>query len=94
MVDFARTFIPTDHARATEIDGEAVILNLDTEVYYSLNATGSEVWRVLEARRPLQEAVAAICTRFDAGETQVRDDVTRLVRSLLDAGLVIEASSS
>ncbi len=33
-----------------ELDGEAVILNLDTGIYFGLDAVGTRIWRLIEER--------------------------------------------
>ena len=37
-----------------ELDGEAVILNLDTGIYFGLDAVGTRIWRLIEERKPLR----------------------------------------
>ena len=38
---------PDSDVIVTELDGEAVLLNLDTKLYFSLNATGVRIWKLL-----------------------------------------------
>ena len=76
---------------AKVIDGEAIIINLTTGVYYSLDPTGSEVWSLLEARHDLETIVRHVCGRFDVPAGTCRDDVARLVEQLVEEKLIVPA---
>ena len=76
---------------AKVIDGEAIIINLTTGVYYSLDPTGSEIWSLLEARHDLDTTVGHLCGRFDVSEGACRSDVERLVEQLLEERLIVSA---
>ncbi|NJL60696.1 MAG: PqqD family protein [Methylacidiphilales bacterium] len=36
-----------ENVLAQELNGEIVILNMDSETYYSLNSVGSRIWQLL-----------------------------------------------
>ena len=40
------------------LDGEAVILNLQEGVYYSLNETGNEIWKLITLGASIEEIAA------------------------------------
>jgi hypothetical protein len=77
---------------AKVIDGEAIIINLTTGVYYSLDPTGSEVWSLLEARHDVDAIVGYVCGRFDVPERACRSDVEQLVEQLLEEKLIVPAN--
>jgi hypothetical protein len=47
------------------IEGEAVILSLDTKAFRGLNPVGSRVWELIDGRRSVDEIVEAIAREFD-----------------------------
>ena len=49
---------------AKVIDGEAVIINLASGMYYSLNGSGSAVWELTEKGCTLTEAADALSSAF------------------------------
>jgi hypothetical protein len=73
------------------IDGEAVILSLDTKVLRGLNAVGSRVWELIDGRRSVDEIVDAIAREFDADRITVARDVGAFVATLRERGLVTVA---
>lgn len=74
-----------------ELDGEAVLLHLDTGVYFGLDSVGTRVWSLLlEHGSP-----AGVCERmleeFDVSPDVIERDVLGLVDELRDKGLVLPA---
>ena len=70
------------------IEGEAVILSLDTKAFRGLNPVGSRVWELIDGRRNVDEIVEAIAREFDVARERAAEDVRAFVRALLDRGLV------
>ncbi|HKB24818.1 MAG TPA: PqqD family protein [Methylomirabilota bacterium] len=73
------------------IEGEAVILSLDTKAFRGLNAVGSRVWELIDGRRSVDEIVEVVVREFDVTREQAAADVQAFVRELLDKGLVTSA---
>ena len=71
------------------IEGEAVILSLDTKAFRGLNPVGSRVWELIDGRRSVDEIVEVIVREFDVTPEQASGDVQTFVRELLDKELVI-----
>ena len=67
---------------------EAVLLNVPTHKYFSLNATGIRIWKQLELRQPLSAAVADITEAFDVSRERAEASVLRLADELRAAELV------
>jgi coenzyme PQQ synthesis protein D (PqqD) len=74
-----------------ELSGEVVLLNLQSGVYYGLDAVGSRVWQLLMESRGTDEVCAMLLDEYDVGADTLRADVERLVGELTDRGLVIVA---
>ncbi len=81
--------INTDEVAAKMIDGEAIIINLTTGVYYSMDGTGGQIWSLLEARRDVSFIVDALAPRYGVAETECRRDVEHLVDKLLAENLIV-----
>lgn len=77
-----------EEVAAKVIDGEAIIINLTTGVYYSLDSTGSEVWSLLEAGHDVDALVGFLRRRYGAPEGACRGDVEGLVDQLLEEKLI------
>ncbi|KUP93525.1 PqqD family protein [Tritonibacter horizontis] len=73
---------------ASDIGGHWALLDLETSLYYTLNATGAEVWNAMQAPVPLSHLVSTVTATFDVSEDACRADVEALVDDLVSAGLV------
>lgn len=73
-------------------DGEgkpqAVLLNVTTHKYFSLNASGICIWKAFEQREPLSAAVADLTARFAVSPERAEASVLRLAGELSEAELV------
>lgn len=70
------------------LEGESVLLHLETGVYFTLNETGTAAWELFDGAIPLAAIGEALCARFDAPSAQVRQDLLELTQTLLEEGLV------
>ena len=71
-----------------DLDGEAVLLNLDNESYYGLDNVGTRIWQVLTSSLSIQMAIDALVGEFDVDRDQLKADVLALVGELRKDGLV------
>ena len=67
---------------------EAVILNLNTEKYYTLNGVGVRMWQVLTGGVPVDEAINILCEEYDVDRDVLDQDLQKFVQYLRDLGLV------
>src|SRR5215218_1012893 len=71
------------------IDGEAIMINLATGSYYSLDRVGGDVWSLLEASLPVGDIVAELGRRYEATEDDIRRGIDDLLQRLSDEELVV-----
>jgi hypothetical protein len=76
------------------IDGEAIIINLASGMYYSLDKTGALVWMLIGGGYSLGEAADVLSARFSVPVDRVREDVGGLVGDLLKQNLVLTSDAS
>jgi hypothetical protein len=70
-------------------DGQAVLLHLDTKFYYTLNATGVAVWKVLESANATREAIASeLAKKFRVDAESAARDVEPVLAEMLVEGLI------
>jgi hypothetical protein len=71
-----------------ELDGESVLLNLDTESYLGLNEVGTHMWSVLTRSPTIQEAYDELQTEYDVAPDVLRQDMENLLGQMLEHGLI------
>ena len=72
----------------SEIDGEMVILNLDSGHFFQLNQVGSRIWEALETPLTMVELCRAMVQRFDVDPDTCRRDCEAFVDALSAHALV------
>lgn len=87
-IDDACTLARPAHLVASEVDGEMVILNIESGHFFQLNQIGSRIWEALETPMALADLCRAMGDRFDADPETCRRDVTEFVELLSENGLV------
>lgn len=78
---------------AEQVDGETVLLDLDSGLYFSLNETGARVWELCDGERDIAQIIDVITTEYDAPADSIRADVLELVTQLSDEELLISAAA-
>lgn len=65
-------------------DETAVLLNLNTLFYYSLNRTGAALWQQIETAQAItdDDLTSAVCERFDVDEAIARQTVQAFLEKL------------
>jgi hypothetical protein len=71
------------------IDGEGIIINLETGVYYSLNKSAAAVWERLAGGAGTAELVASLTEHYDASPEAIADDVDSLLDQLQQEQLIV-----
>ncbi len=76
---------------AKVIDGEAILINLSTGLYYSMGKVGGRVWSLIEQNRNCRDIASAISAEYEITAAAAANDVAELVaqlaaEKLIDAG--------
>ena len=79
-----------DRKRITwdEIDGETLIINVETGYYFSLDGVGSLIWSMLADGVDERDMVARIVNEYEVEESTARDDLRALVDALAGEELI------
>lgn len=77
-----------DHVLVAHLEGEAVLLDLETKRYYRLNATAARVWKGLEQSLPPEQIADALVTEFSVEPATAHTEVHRAIGDLRARGLV------
>ena len=66
----------------------AVLLNLASDQYYSVNPTAASIWQSLAAGRTPDEAAEALCREFEVSPADARASVSAFIDELAREQLV------
>ncbi len=84
-------FRRSPNATHQSVAGEAILIDLNTGSYYSLNETGTWLWEHLDGKRTIGELAMDLAVACDIPDqvSMVQQDLNDLVANLLKEGLVI-----
>jgi len=85
-----RCYIDPNKVIWRNIDGEIIILNLDSGHYYTLNKTGSIIWNAFVEKKTPQEVVAKLTDRFKISPKIAKEDVSNLIAMLQKEDLILK----
>jgi len=70
------------------VAGETVILDLESECYFGLDAVGTRIWQLIGEHGDLRRIVATLLEEYEVGEAQLLSDLEALLRETSGRGLV------
>jgi len=91
MSDSRQYTVPGD-VLAAHLEGEAVLLNMDTKDYFRLNATAACVWKGLERGMDHQALVTELCASFEVEPHEAAAELDRLLGELEQRRLIVAAA--
>lgn len=78
------------------VGNEAVLVLLrsnvgDLDWVHTLTPVAVYVWQLMDGQRGVNDIVAGVCEEYDVDEREASDDVSELLASLYEAGLIVDA---
>ncbi|OCC15628.1 hypothetical protein DBT_0979 [Dissulfuribacter thermophilus] len=81
-------FQRTDGKISADLEGEEVILDMDSGMYFGLNEVGQFIWKRLEEPSSFRSLLDSMLSEYDVTEEQCRQDLKTFLNALLEAGLI------
>ena len=72
----------------SEIDSEAVILDVNSGTYFGLNEVSNRIWQLLQSPCSQQQLLKQILAEYEVTEAEASADVQNLLQEMLGAGLI------
>lgn len=87
-ISFNSRVTTPDGVLMRQIDNEAVILNLNSELYFGLSAVGTRMWTLLTSQPTIQVAFDKLLEEYDVAPDRLQQDMLALIAELEQHGLV------
>jgi len=68
---------------------EAILINLNSGSYYSLNDTGTMFWELLDGQRTITDCARLIAAEYEVEAGEVEADLLELAADFKQEGLII-----
>ncbi len=73
-----------------QVEGDAVLLDIESGEYFALNDVGGLVWDLCDGSRSVADVAELISTEFEVDQSTALNDALELLESLAGVGLVVE----
>jgi hypothetical protein len=77
---------------AETIDGEAVVINLERGVYFSIRGIGLGIWTDVLAGASVDDVTTSLCARHPQDAARIPSDVSAFIDRLMEEGLIRSSS--
>jgi hypothetical protein len=94
MLSFDQKFTLSPGVLSQEVDGETVLLDMNSENYFGLDEVGTRIWQLLSEKKTIRQVVDKLLDEYHADEFTLKEDVAEFVQLLIDAGLVSSGSGT
>jgi hypothetical protein len=88
MLSFSDRVEVPKHVLVCFLEKESVLLNLEAEIYYGLDETGTRMWQVVTMAPNIDNAYVELLTEFDVEAELLRQNLSELLGQLVDNGLL------
>lgn len=78
-------------ALARELDGEVLVLDLRTSLYFGMTGTAARIWQLVEAGETRDPIVATLAREYGADPSVIAGDVDGFLAELTGRGLLVTA---
>jgi hypothetical protein len=85
--------VPED-VLVSELEGESVLLNLKSEIYFGLDQMATRMWTELTKGDTIQAAYDRLAAEYDVPPEKLRSDLSHLIEELLSHGLLLPAEGA
>lgn len=71
-----------------DMDGEAVLLNLESGVYFGLDSVGTRIWHLIREHESPGTVLAILLEEYEVEEARCEKDLLEILARMTEKGLV------
>lgn len=76
---------------ASDMDGETVMMNIETGKYYNLGKTGGAIWNIVKDPIEVEEIIKKLMENYNVAKEQCEQDVVPFLQQMAEQGLLLIA---
>ena len=77
-----------DTVFAQEVDGEMVLLDMNSENYFGLDEVGTAIWQAMQEKETLQKVLDVLLEQYEVESDVLEKDLADFINKLVESGLV------
>ncbi len=74
------------------VDDEVLLLDTASAYYFSLNETGSEIWKLLDSGKTAEEVTEIMAGLYETERETIRQDIDELIVQLQSEKILVQKS--
>lgn len=78
----------SSHVLVRELDGECILLNLESACYFGLDVVGTHFWTTLCVAASIEAAYNTLLHTYEVEAERLRHDLEHFINALVQHGLV------
>ncbi len=71
-----------------EVDDEVIILDTNTQEYFSINEVGKDIWEHISKNTPKDKLIEELSTKYEVPKEQLEVDIQNFCEALEQKGLI------
>jgi len=87
-MDLSQKVIFAETVFAQEVDGEMVLLDMESENYFGLDEVGTVMWQAMQEKETLKDVLEALLEQYEVEAEMLENDLSNFVGKLVESGLV------
>jgi len=88
MMNLSQKIIFADTVFAQEVDGEMVLLDMNSENYFGLDEMGTAIWLAMHQKETLKEVFEVLLEQYEVEAEVLEKDLLLFVDKLAESGLI------
>jgi len=87
-MDLNKKITFADTVFAQEVDGEMVLLDMNSENYFGLDEVGTAIWQAMQDDSNLNKVFEVLLEQYEVEKDVLKNDLLTFVEKLEESGLV------
>ncbi len=88
MMELKQSVTVSETVFAQEVDGEMVLLDMNSEKYFGLDDIGTAIWQAMEKSGSLDEIFVSLQEQYEVEPEILKKDLLDFVEKLQEKGIV------
>jgi hypothetical protein len=86
---------PNDAEVASKVmDGEAILINLSSGTYYSMDKTASFIWSLISLQYDSEEIINKVSEIYNVNTDNIKKDIENLIENLINEKIIIPSDAA
>lgn len=87
-LDESRRYRRNQDLLSVDMDGDVVMMSIETGTYFGVSGAGPRIWELLETPRNFAELVEAICAEYEVDADLASADLRVFLDKLTENGML------